>query len=318
MSVDVHVPQPLEGQDHWTAFFKLAKLDGDLSTRNVKFDPLLDHDVSGGASNYTIDPAMTEPRMSIDGLPVVFVLRRGDDDQLAGIEIIEVVAGNYSNAINLATAYFNHLNSLLTFIFQLPLRYGSITVHLTDDRTKAYWRLYHPWADAQLQPFKLGIPGAPTISRFVFLYAEGVISNSRPYQFLCFFKIVDHILKRAAALRSVHDGFPSATWIELQDLLPEDPVKFCDADLVGRKYTYARDRYEQTELRNAVAHILPTEKTFEPLDPVHASHYRAAAVVCRIMAHHLIRIVGNNCGAMIEAGAPVGDLLGALFPSTHQ
>jgi len=300
--------------DAWSAFFKLTKLDGDQTARNVDLDSLSRFEVDNGASNFSINPDMKEPRIKLGDLPVIFVLKRAENDYLGGIELEHFSAPDPRAAIEIALTYFNYLSSFLTLLFQLPLRYSSVTVRAVDDPSWVGYRLYHPWAEAQISAFNVEVPAASIVARLMTQYAEGVFANSRAYQFMCFYKLVDHILTRAGALRTIHDRYPNTPWIELQDTLPEDPIKHFDIDLVGKRYTQARDRYRDTQLRNAVAHVLDNDTFFDPLDPVHASHYSAASIVCRFMAHHLIRIVANNAKMLLERGADAQELLTALYP----
>lgn len=306
--------QEADSDREWVAFFKLVKMDGDLSGRHLDLDALARFEIGDAESNYAIDRGMKEPRIKIGELPVVFVLRRASDkDHLGGVEIHQIAAPSSKAAVELALAYFNYLSALMTMMFQIPLRHAALVVHPSELVAPLRYRVYHPWADWQFSAFNMTIPATPLIARLLTLYAEGVASNSHAYQFLCFYKIVDHVLDHAGALRLFHDRYPSAPWVELQDVLPEDPIKFFDADLVGKKYTQARERYRTTELRNAIAHILPNGEYLDPLDPIHASHYSAASIVCRFMAQHLIRIVGNNAKALIEAGANAQEIMDLLF-----
>ena len=64
-------------QSEWVAYFRLANLDGDLSNRNINFDALSSFDLAEGASNFTIDKSMKEPRIKIGGSPVTYVMRSG-------------------------------------------------------------------------------------------------------------------------------------------------------------------------------------------------------------------------------------------------
>lgn len=302
---------------HWNAFFRLAKIDGDFSSTFVDFDKLLAGDLEDGTSNFTIDPSMKDPRLSITGIPVPFILKRSVDDHLGGIEIEAIKANNSYDALNLALAYFSLASAYLSLAINLPLRYKAARVRRADGTV---WRLrvYHPWPEAQLQSLSFQIPAIPVAGRLITMYAEGVNTNSAAYRFLCFYKVVDHIIHRAGALRTHWaSNYPTATWHELNGTLPEKPIDRFDLDLVGKQYTEVRKRYMETELRNAVAHVINTEATFEPLDPEHASHYRAAGAVCRFIAQHLIRLVAINCQAMLDQGATVADLNKVLYPETR-
>jgi hypothetical protein len=302
----------------WNAFFRLTKVDGDLSATTIDFDELMRSEVGNGRSNFTIDPSMAEPRIGFPEIPVPLILRRTSDNYLAAIQFHDFDADDYHDAVMTARTYFNIVSAQFSFLFHIPLHYSAACVSRADGVQNYGFRFHYPWPEVQLSAF-----GVETFSgvagRLITLYAEGVQSNSNAYRFMCFYKIVDHILSKGGrlhALRNKH--YPAAVWLEFNAILPAEPVSRYDADLVGKKYTYARDRYQQTRLRDAVAHVLHTSDAFEPLDPDHAAHYRAAASVCRLMAHHLIRIVGVNCKALGELGASNEELMEVFFPHTSR
>jgi len=301
----------------WVGFIRLANLDGDTSERNFELDSFLRGDIAGGTSNFIIDQSMKEPRISLGFNDAKYILHRGENDRLAAIELREIRASTAREAIEIVRVYFSQLSAFLIFALQLPLRYHSVCVHPSDESLPAISRVYSPWPDVRIQPASFRTDSLAIIFRLMLTYAEGVMSSSVAYQFFNFYKIVDHIITHGNALRNIQkERYQSASWTELNDKLPDEPTKYYDANLVGKKYTIARDRYRDSELRNAVGHILETESHFEPLDPVHAGHYRAAGTICRIMAHHLIRIVGANAAAMASQGATVEEMLQAFYPST--
>ena len=276
--IEVNFAADAHGDGPWKAFFLLARLDGDLSNRFVNFDEIRAHALDGCSSNFRISPAMADPRISLAGVPIPFVLRRGQNDVLAAIELHDFEATDVSDAAMLARTYFNYLSATFAYAFNLPLRFRALHVERSNEPAEYAVRLFMPWAEAEISPFGFEVP-AGVASRLLLMYADGVMSNSQVYRFLCFFKVVDHVLRVGGpALRKIREKrFSKAPWLNFDDVLPEDPIARYDAALVSKTYCKAYERYSRTQLRNAVAHVLATDETFEPLDPVHESHYRAGA-----------------------------------------
>jgi hypothetical protein len=313
--VDLAQPDDQTVEREWTGFVRLKNLDGDASSRHIDLDGLTRGDPTGGSSNFQIDPQMKEPRISLGFTSVTYVLRRGESNQLGAIEIPGIRARTAREAMELARAHFNLLSVVLTFSLQLPLRESSVCVRPADAPNPAMWRVYHPWPNATLSPLQLQVLAPSVTLRLLALYAEGVQSSSVAYRFLTFFKIVDHVLNRSGALRRFHNNkYAKSDWHELQGTLSSDPTQYYDMDLVGKRYTAARDRYRDSELRNSIGHVLSTDLHFEPLDPQEAAHYRAASVVCRIMAHDLIQLVGLNAAEMGNLGATAEEMNAVLYP----
>jgi hypothetical protein len=85
---------------------------------------------------------------------------------------------------------------------------------------------------------------------------------------------------------------------------------------VGSTYRKTYERYLNSQLRNAAAHVLATEDTFEPLDPEHAGHYRAVGSIFRFIGQHLIRLISLNAAALMKAGVSAQDLETTFYPKT--
>jgi hypothetical protein len=101
----------------WSAWFQLISLDGDLASRDLTFDEVKARLSKDGSSNFTLDATMAEPRMSIDGLPVPFILHRGSNDMMAAIEVCDYEAKNLNDAVMLGRTYFNYLNAMFILNF---------------------------------------------------------------------------------------------------------------------------------------------------------------------------------------------------------
>jgi hypothetical protein len=317
--VDLQIGSGTGGSGNkWTAWFQLVLLDGDLSSRILDSDKVRAHPTDSGSSNFTLDAKMTEPRMRIDGVPVPFILHRGNNAVLAAVEVRDYDAEDLDEAVALGRAYFNYLNATFVFLFHLPLKYRISHIARVDNADEYDVRAYMPWPEGMpLGTLGFEMP-AGIASRLVLTYAEGAMSNSQAYRFLCFFKIVDHVYRVGGPqLRKLREQrFASATWLDLNDVIPQDPFERFDKEAVGETYSKTYDRYFQSDIRNSVAHVLATDEAFEPLDPEEAAHYRAAATLFRFMSHHLIRLVALNAKSLVASGASAADLEAAFYPKT--
>ena len=316
--VDLQVAAGTGSGDKWGAWFQLVLLDGDVSNRNVDIDRVRAHPVEDGSSNYVLDATMAEPRMRLEGVPVPFILHRGKDNILAAVEVRDYTASDLPEAIVLGRVYFNYLNAMFIHLFQLPLKYRLVHVARVENPEEYAMRNYMPWPEGMpIASFGFEAP-AGIASRLLLMYAEAVMSYAQAYRFLCFFKIVDHVFRvggpRLRKLRE--ERFASAPWLDLNETLPEDPIKHFDKMAVGETYGKTYDRYFQSDIRNSVAHVLSTTEAFEPLDPEEASHFRAAATVFRFISQHIIRLVALNAKSLIAAGATGEELEATFYPTT--
>lgn len=306
------------GDGRWSAWFQLIRLDGDLSNRNFDLDSVRSRPVEDGTSNYTIDATVEKPRVRVEGVPVPVILHRGKENVLGAVEVRDYVATDLIEAAALGRAYFNYLNAMFIYLFRLPMKYRLMHVARVDQVEEYAIRTYMPWPDGlQLAPSTFETPAGIT-SRLLLTYAEGVLSNSQAYRFLCFFKIVDHVFRKGGPrLRMLRgERFQSVPWIELNGVLPQHPIERFDMEAVGKTYSKTYDRYVQSNIRNSVAHVLPTNEAFEPLDPEEASHFRAAATVFEFISRHLIGIVALNAKSLAAAGATGEELEAAFYPKS--
>ena len=291
------------GSTAWSAWFQLVPLDADISNRNLDFDKVRARPVESGSSNFMLDATMLEPRMRLDGVPVPFILHRGNGDALAAVEIRDYEAKDLDEAVVLGRAYFNYLNAMFVYLFQVPLKFRLLHVARVDNAAEYAIRTYMPWPEGM----SLGAYGFETpagiSSRLLLMYAEGVMSNSQAYRFLCFFKIVDHVIRVGGpGLRKYREEqFASAAWLDLNDILPRDPIERFDVEAVGKTYRQTYDRYFKSDIRNSVAHVLATSDAFEPLDPEEAAHFRAAATLFRFISHHLVRLAALNAKSLFAS-----------------
>lgn len=316
--VDLQVGRGTGSGDRWSAWFQLVVLDGDVSNRNLDLDKVRARSVEDGSSNYAIDATLADPRVRIEGVPVPFILHRGKGNVLGAVEVRDYAATDLGEAIMLGRVYFNYLNAMFIYLFQLPLKYQLVHVARVDNLEEYVIRNYMPWPDGMpIASFGFEVP-AGIASRLLLMYAEGVMSNSQAYRFLCFFKIADHLFRVGGPqLRRLREErFDSVAWVDLNDVLPQDPIERFDKEAVGETYSKTYDRYFQSDIRNSVAHVLSTNDAFEPLDPEEAGHFRAAATVFRFISQHLIRIVALNAKSLIAAGATGEELEAAFYPMT--
>jgi len=200
----------------------------------------------------------------------------------------------------------------------VPLKYRLLHIASIDGKEEYSIRTYMPWPSGM--PISNGGFEMPAgiASRLLLMYAEGVMSNSQAYRFLCFFKIVDHAFRVGGPnlRRFREENFPSCPWLDLNNVLPQEPIERFDKTAVGKTYLQTYDRYFKSDIRNSVAHVLATGDAFEPLDSEEAAHFRAAATLFRFIGQHLIRLISLNAKSLSAAGASGVDLEAAFYPKT--
>jgi hypothetical protein len=54
--------------------------------------------------------------------------------------------------------------------------------------------MFMPWPEAEITASGFEMPAGMAM-RLLLMYADGATSNSHVYRFLCFFKVVDHVLR---------------------------------------------------------------------------------------------------------------------------
>jgi hypothetical protein len=131
-----------------------------------------------------------------NGVHMVEIRGKANREGRLGKLSVQVQAGSFSEAENIAFAAVSPFLSVLAFELDVPLRLSQLDVTQCSTQN-ASMNYLCPYPD--MVPTGIEQNNSPYIQSLLSLYREGINSNSQNYQFLCWYKVIEGINARRAS-----------------------------------------------------------------------------------------------------------------------
>lgn len=207
------------------------------------------------------------------GVHLLEITGKANRDGRLGKFSVEVQAGSFPEAENIAFAAVGPFLSVLAFELDVPIRLGQLDVTQCSTHNTSM-NYICPYPD--MVPTEIVQNNAPYVQSLLSLYREGINSNSQNYQFLCWYKVLEGINeKRGSDSAKVKKALPQGLSERLEESAIEQRQRFAEIFPVIRAsgtadqnwdhivpdevrgWKFNRVREQKLEpLRNKIAHML--------------------------------------------------------------
>lgn len=222
-------------------------------------------------------------------------------NRLAGVST-EIINVAFQSAIEMSRQIANYLSLAITVPSSIPCTIDRIFI-ASGDMQQRYWRTLMPYPIFSFESLRLR--SVPAIDPFTSVYAEGIRARSPFYRFLCFFKIVEQIIKSGGHIAALATEYNVARPV-LNGMVPSDPFSNLTPQYVGKKYTVLQSEL-QTRYRNVIAH-LDLNSPIQPFQLEAEAEVEQSAIVLSFVARELLFKLYDFAIALAQHGCNLAEL----------
>jgi hypothetical protein len=208
--------------------------------------------------------------------------------------VVPLEASNYQEAFDKAYGTLMPMLCDLSYRYDVPL--DVLQVNVVERTTLTHMAQKMPdYPEAMLDERPFGEAGIdysdfPLYTTFAFLYREGLNSSSVNYSFLCFYKVIEGILKlrKQRAARGERRRYDN-------EKIEGKVAQYFPEDFYGKRFGYAIEK--MAPIRDRIAHAF-LDKDGPDIDQYNSLEVRlkleTEAASYRIQAREIVRVMMHN------------------------